>query len=100
MGEHIKKRHNKTLLLYHFVFPLKYRRSVITEEIGESLKEICKGISERYEINFVEIGYESDHVHFLVQSVPHLSVSEITRKLKSITAKQLFQHHPEIKVKL
>ena len=100
MGEHIKKRHNKTLLLYHFVFPLKYRRSVITEEIGESLKEICKGISERYEINFVEIGYESDHVHFLVQSVPHLSVSEITRKLKSITAKQLFQHHPEMKVKL
>ena len=100
MGEHIKKRHNKTLLLYHYVFPLKYRRSVITEEIGESLKEICKEISERYEINFVEIGYESDHVHFLVQSVPHLSVSEITRKLKSITAKHLFQRHPEIKVKL
>ena len=100
MGDHIKKRHNKTFLMYHLVFPLKYRRSVLTEEIGESLKEICKGISERYEINFVEIGYESDHVHFLVQSVPHLSVSEMTRKLKSITAKQLFQRHPEIKVKL
>jgi len=51
-------------------------------------------------MNFVEIGYESDHVHFLVQSVPSLSVSEIARKLKSNTAKQLFQRHPEIKVKL
>ncbi len=100
MGEHIIKRHNKTLLLYHLVFPLKYRRSVITEEIGESLKDICIEISERYEMNFVEIGFESDHVHFLVQSVPSLSVSEITRKLKSITAKQLFQRHPEIKAKL
>ncbi len=100
MGEHIIKRHNKTLLLYHLVFPLKYRRSVITEEISESLKDICIEISERYEMNFVEIGFESDHVHFLVQSVPSLSVSEITRKLKSITAKQLFQRHPEIKAKL
>ena len=100
MGDHITKRHNKTLLLYHLVFSLKYRRSVITEEIGESLKGICIEISERYEINFVEIGYESDHVHFLVQSVPSLSVSEISRKLKSITAKQLFYRHPEIKAKL
>jgi len=86
--------------LYHFVFPLRYKRSVITEEIEESLKDIGLKISERYEINFVEIGYESDKVHFLVQSVPSLSVSEITRKLKSITTKQLFQRHPEIKEKL
>jgi REP element-mobilizing transposase RayT len=34
MGEHIFKRHNKTLLLYHLVFPLKYRKSVIPDEIG------------------------------------------------------------------
>ena len=100
MGEHIAKRHNKTLLLYHLVCPLKYRKSVITKEIGESLQEICLQISERYEINFIEIGYESDHVHFLVQSVPNLNVSEITKTIKSITAKQLFEKHPEIKAKL
>jgi putative transposase len=100
MDEHILKRHNKTLLLYHLVFPLKYRKKVITEKIGESLKDICIDISDRYEINFVEIGYESDHVHFLIQSVPFLSVSEIIMKLKSITAKQLFKRHPEIKLKL
>ena len=57
-------------------------------------------ISERYEIHFIEIGYESNHVHFLVQSVPKLSVSEISRTIKSITAKQLFQRHPEIELKL
>ncbi len=100
MSEHQIKRHNKTVLLYHMVFPLKYRREVITEEIGESLKEICIAMSERYEIHFVEIGYEPDHVHFLVQSVPIMSVSDIVRTMKSITAKQLFQMHPEIKAKL
>jgi putative transposase len=70
------------------------------KKIGESLKDICLEISERYEINFVEISYEPDHVHFLVQSVPSMSLSEIVRKLKSITAKQLFRRHPEIKAKL
>ena len=100
MSEHITKRHNKTLLLYHLVCPMKYRRSVITEIIGQSLKEVCLQISERYEIHFIEIGHESDHVHFLVQSVPKLSISEITRTIKSITAKQLYQRHPEIEAKL
>lgn len=100
MGEHIFKRHNKTLLLYHLVFPLKYRRSVITDEIGEGLKEICIEISERYEVHFIEIGYEPDHVHFLVQSVPSYSVSKMTNMLKSITAKELFRRFPEIKLKL
>ena len=100
MGEHIFKRHNKTLLLYHLVFPLKYRKSVITKEVGEGLKEICLDISERYEVHFIEIGYESNHVHFLVQSVPNYSLSKMIRMLKSITAKELFSRYPEIKVKL
>ena len=100
MSEHIFLRHNKSLLLYHIVLPIKYRRNVISFEIGESLKEICIGLSERYEMNFVEIGYEADHVHFLVQSVPIMSLSEIIMKLKSITAKQLFHRHPELKAKL
>jgi REP element-mobilizing transposase RayT len=100
MGEHIFKRHNKTLLLYHLVFPLKYRKSVITKELGKGLKQICLGISERYEVHFTEIGYESYHVYFLIQSVPSYSVSKIIRMIKSITAKQIFQKYPEIKAKL
>ena len=100
MSEHILKSHNKTLLLYHLVFPLKYRKGVITNEVGESLKLICLEISERYEVNFIEIGYEANHVHFLVQSVPTISVSEIIITLKSITAREIFQKHPEIKSKL
>ena len=97
MDEHIYKRHNKSLLLYHLVFPMKYRREVLTKEIGESLQFICVGISERYEVQFVEIGYESDHVHFLVQSVPSMSVSNLVTIIKSLSARELFKKHPEIK---
>ena len=100
MSDHIIKNHNKTLLLYHLVFPLKYRRNAIFDAVGETLKHICLEISERFEIHFIEIGYEPDHVHFLVQSVPNMSITEIVRTIKSITAKELFRLHPEIKQKL
>lgn len=95
--EHIYKSHNKSLLLYHLVFPAKYRRKIFTDSVENTLKEICVGISERYEIRFIEIGVDDDHVHFLVQSVPILSVTQIVKTIKSITARQLFQTHPEIK---
>ena len=61
------------------------------------MQEICYEISERYEIQFIEIGYESDHVHFLVQIVPSMSVTKLVRTVKSITARELFRLHPEIK---
>jgi putative transposase len=55
------------------------------------------GISERYEIHFVEIGIDENHIHFLIQGIPSMSVSEITRITKSITAKELFSLYPEVK---
>lgn len=69
---------------------------MLTEDSGRTLKEICDGISDRYEIWFVEIGHESDHVHFLVQSVPSISVSDMVRPIKSITGRELFRLHPEL----
>jgi len=97
MSEHILKSHNKTVLLYHLVFPAKYRRKIFTKEIENTLIEICKEISDRYEINFLEIGNDEDHVHFLVQGIPTMPVSRIVQIVKSITAREVFSKHPEVK---
>ena len=97
MEKHIYKSHNKTLLLYHLVFPAKYRRKVFDENVDKTLKSVCLEISDRYEIHFIEIGNDLDHVHFLVQSVPMLSITKIVTIIKSITAKEIFSKHPEVK---
>ena len=97
MEKHIYKSHNKTLLLYHLVFPAKYRRKVFDENVDKPLKSICLEISDRYEIHFIEIGNDLDHVHFLVQSVPMLSITKIVTIIKSITAREIFKKHPEVK---
>ncbi len=97
---HIKKSHNKSLLLYHIVCPTKYRRKVFTDSVEKTLKKTCKGINARYEIHFIEVGADEDHVHFLVQSVPMYSPKKIVQTIKSITATQIFKLHPEVKEKL
>ena len=100
MSDYIHKSHNVSVLMYHFVCPAKYRKSVFSKEVDETLKEICIEISKRYEIEFLEIGTDKNHVHFLVQSVPKYSASKIIQTIKSITAREIFVRHPEVKKKL
>lgn len=100
MSEYIHKSHNVSVLLYHFVCPAKYRRVVFSPAVDESLREVCLEISRRYEITFIEIGTDRDHVHFLIQSVPAMSPSRIIQTVKSITAKEIFKRNPEVKRQL
>ena len=100
MSEYIHKSHNVSVLMYHIVCPAKYRRAIFSEAVKRTLVETCKGISERYEIHFLEIGTEEDHVHFLIQSVPKYSPTRIVTIIKSITAKRIFSENPEVKKQL
>ncbi len=54
-------------------------------------------ISSRYEVHFVEIGTDHDHVHFLVQSTPMWNVTKLVTTIKSISAKYVIEKMPEIK---
>ena len=99
-SQYIHKSHNVSVLLYHFVFPAKYRQFVFSQEVDISLKEVCLEISKRFEIHFLEIGADSNHVHFLLQSVPTYSATKIVTIIKSITAREIFKMHPEVKQKL
>jgi REP element-mobilizing transposase RayT len=86
--------------MYHLVFPTKYRRLVVDDTVDKLIRDICVEIGKRYEIHFVEIGTDNDHVHFLVQSVPKLTVAYIVTVIKSITARRVFVIMPELKKEL
>ena len=100
MAELIRKSHNVSILMYHFVFVAKYRRLVISSEVDRILKQVCEEISKRYEIRFLEIGTEGDHVHFLIQSIPPYSPTKIVTKVKSITAREIFSQVPSVREQL
>jgi putative transposase len=100
MSKLVRKSHNVSVLIYHYVCPAKYRKVVINQKVDEVLKEVCLEIAKRYQIEFIEIGTDKDHVHFLIQSVPTYSPTKIIQRVKSLTAREIFKRAPEVKQKL
>lgn len=66
MSEFIHKSHNLTVLLYHLVFPVKYRRTVLNVGVYRAITEICVEIEKRYGVKYLEVGTDEDHIHYLV----------------------------------
>ena len=99
-SKYIRKSHNVSVLLYHIVSSTKYRRVVVSDKVDKVIVKTCEEIELRYEINFLEIGTDNDHVHFLVQSVPAYCATKIVRTIKSIIAREVFHQCPEVKKQL
>jgi REP element-mobilizing transposase RayT len=82
---------------FHIQLTIKYRRKVLTPEIEQTIKETCEGFKDRYNIEIKELGFDQDHVHLYLQFLPKYSPRQVIKIIKSITAKQVFKHHPKIK---
>ncbi len=66
---------------YHFVFCIKYRKDLFLQnKYVETFKYLCKGMEERYSMKFETIGFDEDHVHFMLCSLPRYSPSQLFRK--------------------
>ena len=85
---------------YHIVFPVKYRKSLLSEEITSAIKCIAVEIGERYEIDFEQLGCDKNHIHILCSFHPKYSIGEVVRKFKSITARELFKRFPLLRKEL
>jgi REP element-mobilizing transposase RayT len=67
--KYIHKSHNVTVLLYHLGTSSKYRRVVFTQDVDLVLVSVCDELEKRYDIRFLEIRTDDNHVHFLIQSL-------------------------------
>ena len=52
---------------------------MVDDKVEQVIKENCIEISKRFEIYFLEIGTDKDHVRFLVQSVSSYSPTKIIK---------------------
>ena len=101
MSELFKSYHKVFVVKYHFVLIIKYRKDLFLEQkYVDTFMKICKGMEERYTMKFETVGFDEDHVHFMLQSVPKYSPSQLFRVVKSVTAINLFREHPDLKKQL
>lgn len=59
-GEVRKASHCAWQIHYHIVFPVKYRRALLDEEVVRIIGETARGIQERYDIEFERLGCDRD----------------------------------------
>jgi putative transposase len=72
---------------YHIVFPVKYRKALLDDDIADIIQQTAEGISERYAIEMEAIGCDKDHIHLLCGAHPKIAPSRIVQIFKSITAR-------------
>jgi putative transposase len=102
MSNDIVKRgfHCAWQIHYHIVFPVKYRKALLDDEVTKIIEETAQGISERYEIEMEAIGTDKDHIHLLCGAHPKIAPGRIVQIFKSITAREIFMRKPSVKKEL
>ena len=85
---------------YHIVFPVKYRKALLSEEVLGVIVETVQEIEERYDIEMERLGCDREHIHLLCTAHPKISPGQVVRVFKSITAREIFRRKPELKREL
>ena len=95
-----KASHCAWQIHYHVVFPVKYRKALLDEEVIQIITETAGEISERYDMEFERIGCDGNHIHLLCTAQPKIAPGQIVRVFKSITAREIFRRKPDVKKSL
>ena len=82
------------------VFPVKYRKALLDDEVVKIIRQTAVGIEQRYAIEIETMGMDKDHIHLLCGAHPKVSPGQIVRIFKSITAREIFRRKPEVKKQL
>ena len=92
--------HSVFMLHYHLIMCVKYRNSVIDDNISSRLKEIFEKIAPSYNITLEEWNHDIDHVHILFKGQPNTEISKFINAYKSASSRLIKQEFSDIKAKL
>ena len=87
--EYNRKSHSAYLLTYHIVFVTKYRKPVISDAIGDFMKEHAAYLCGRFNGEAIEIETDRDHIHILVSLPPNVAPSTLIATLKTQLSKEV-----------
>ena len=74
---------------YHIVFVTKYRKKCLTDDMLIRLKEIFLEICERWDLDLLEFGGKSDHVHLLIEAHPNIFLSRLVNSMKTLSSRYI-----------
>ena len=89
-----KNRH-KYLLQYHLIFVCKYRKKLLIKSIADDIKQLSYEICNKHNVTIKEMKTDKDHIHYLIETEPNISVSQIVNLMKSYITYHIWERHQE-----
>jgi len=93
MRQYRKASHCAYDLKYHIVWITKYRKPVLSREIGTRVRDLVRMICASLDVEIVKGSVSRDHVHLLVSAPPTLSVSRLVQRIKGLTSRKLLMEN-------
>ena len=90
-----RKAHSVYLLTYHIVFVTKYRSPVITDGIGDFMKNHAAYLCGRFGGTMISAETDKDHIHMLVSMPPDVAPSRLVATLKTQLSKEVHREYSD-----
>ena len=81
--------HSVFQLHIHLVWCTKYRKKVLSSDVGIRLRELCRQTCSDLGVEILSGVVSKDHVHILVSIPPQVSISKLVQKLKGKSSYKL-----------
>ena len=95
MGAWKSKNRHKYLLQYHIIFVCKYRKKLlVSEHISDDIKQFSYEICQRHKVIIRYMETDKDHIHYMVETEPTMSVSKIVNLMKGYTTYHVWERYP------
>ena len=90
-----KNRH-KYLLQYHIIFVCKYRKKLLmSKQISDDIKQFSYEICQKHKVIIRYMQTDKDHIHYMIETEPTMSISKIVNLMKSYTTYHIWKRYPD-----
>lgn len=96
LNEYRRGSHSVYKLTYHVIFVTKYRKKVITDEIGDFMKNYAAYLCGRMNSELISAETDVDHMHLLISMPPDVAPVKLINSLKSQLSKEVRNTYGEI----
>ena len=93
-SNYISTNHSKHYLKTHIILVTKYRKPLLVNQLKEDMNLIFTTIRDNSDFTVEVFPSDIDHIHFLIRYIPRLSISQIVRRLKQESTRQIWLLHP------
>ena len=90
-----KNRH-KYLFQYHIIFVCKYRKKLLmSKQISDDIKQFSYEICQKHKVIIRYMQTDKDHIHYMIETEPTMSISKIVNLMKSYTTYHIWKRYPD-----